>query len=72
MNLVHASFNSEAVGPSYDNFYEKHNEYEHIFEKLYEYFEANHKDLLNSLQSEYSDDLISSIKSALDKFKGAS
>ena len=41
-------------------------------EKLYEYFEANHKDLLNSLQSEYSDDLISSIKSALDKFKGAS
>ena len=41
-------------------------------EKLYEYFEANHKDLLNSLQSEYSDDLISNIKSALDKFKGAS
>ena len=41
-------------------------------EKLYEYFEANHKDLLNSLQSEYSDDLISSIKSALDNFKGAS
>ena len=41
-------------------------------EKLYEYFEANHKDLLNSLQSEYSDDLISNIKTALDKFKGAS
>ena len=39
-------------------------------EKLYEFFEANHKDLLNSLQSDYSDEIISSLKTALEKFKG--
>ena len=39
-------------------------------EKLYEFFEANHKDPLNSLQSDYSDDIISSLKTALEKFKG--
>ena len=39
-------------------------------EKLYEYFEVNHKDLLDSLQSDYSDEIISSLKSALEKFKG--
>ena len=38
-------------------------------EKLYEFFEANHKDLLNSLQSDYSDEIISSLKTALEKFK---
>ena len=39
-------------------------------EKLYEFFDANHKDLLNSLQSDYSDEIISSLKTALEKFKG--
>ena len=39
-------------------------------EKLYEYFEVNHKDILDSLQSDYSDEIISSLKSALEKFKG--
>ena len=39
-------------------------------EKLYEYFEVNHKNLLDSLQSDYSDEIISSLKSALEKFKG--
>ena len=39
-------------------------------EKLYEFFEANHKDLLNSLQSDYSYEIISSLKTALEKFKG--
>ena len=39
-------------------------------EKLYEFFDANHKDLLNSLQPDYSDEIISSLKTALEKFKG--
>jgi F-type H+-transporting ATPase subunit alpha len=38
-------------------------------EKLYEYFDANHKSILDDLKTNYSDEIISSLKSALEKFK---
>ena len=38
--------------------------------KLYEYFDANHKDLMTSLQTDYSDEIIENLKSSLEKFKG--
>ena len=42
-----------------------------VFEdKLYEYFDANHKDLMTSLQTDYSDEIIENLKSSLEKFKG--
>ena len=39
-------------------------------EKLYEYFDANYKSILDDLKTNYSDEIISSLKEALEKFKG--
>ena len=38
-------------------------------EKLYEYFDANYKSILDDLKTNYSDEIISSLKEALEKFK---
>ena len=39
-------------------------------QKLYDYFDANHIDILDKLQSEFSDELVASLKTSLEKFKG--
>ena len=39
-------------------------------EKLYDYFESSHRDLLDKLQTDYSDEIISELKASLEKFKG--
>jgi len=39
-------------------------------QKLYDYFDANHTDILDKLQSEFSDELVASLKTSLEKFKG--
>ena len=39
--------------------------------KLYDYFEANHKELMEKLKGDYSDEIVSSLKEGLEKFKGA-
>ena len=39
-------------------------------QKLYDYFDANHIDILDKLQSEFSDELVESLKTSLEKFKG--
>ncbi|MEC9381997.1 MAG: F0F1 ATP synthase subunit alpha [Thermodesulfobacteriota bacterium] len=40
-------------------------------QKLYDYFEANHKELMEKLKGDYSDEIVSSLKEGLEKFKGA-
>tara|TARA_B100000315_G_C14283910_1_gene454282 strand:- start:104 stop:697 length:594 start_codon:yes stop_codon:yes gene_type:complete len=39
-------------------------------QKLYDYFDTNHSDILDKLQSEFSDELVASLKASLEKFKG--
>ena len=39
-------------------------------EKLYDYFESSHRDLLDKLQTDYTDEIISELKASLEKFKG--
>ena len=39
-------------------------------QKLYDYFDANHADLMEKLKSEFSDEIITSLKDGLEKFKG--
>ena len=39
--------------------------------KLYDYFEANHKELMEKLKGDYSDEIVSSLKEGLEKFKVA-
>ena len=39
-------------------------------QKLYDYFDANHADLMEKLKSEFSDETITSLKDGLEKFKG--
>ena len=39
-------------------------------EKLYDYFESSHRDLIDKLQTDYSDEIISELKASLEKFKG--
>jgi F-type H+-transporting ATPase subunit alpha len=39
-------------------------------EKLYDYFESTHKDLLDKLQKEYTDEIVTELKTSLEKFKG--
>ena len=39
-------------------------------QKLYDYFDTNHQDVLEELKSEYSDEIAASLKTSLEKFKG--